>query len=180
LTLLEPQQHDLTVFWENPNIHPYLEYRSRYDAFLKFVHCKKLPLLVGDDGYGLERFLAALGAHEGLNRCAVCYDLRMTAVARRAVAAGFEAFSTTLLISPYQNHELLIQTGTRIAAATGLKFFACDLRPAFRQTHQAAREFNLYKQKYCGCIFSEYDRYKNDARFALPRLGDLPETKSHV
>ena len=72
---------------------------------------------------------------------------------------GFDAFTTTLLVSPYQNHELLIQVAEEMAEKYGVKFLYRDFRPGFREGQAEARELGLYMQKYCGCVFSEEDRY---------------------
>ena len=93
-------------------------------------------------------------------RCAYCYESRLSAAAKYAAEHGFSSFSTTLLISPYQNHELLRQTGERAAQEYGVSFLYRDFRPNFRVGNQRARELGFYMQKYCGCVFSEQDRYQ--------------------
>ena len=84
----------------------------------------------------------------------------MDETAKQAAERGFESFTTTLLISPYQNHELLVQVATEAAAKYGVEFLYRDFRPHFREGQQIARESEMYMQKYCGCIFSEEDRYQ--------------------
>jgi predicted adenine nucleotide alpha hydrolase (AANH) superfamily ATPase len=84
----------------------------------------------------------------------------MNETARRAAEEGFSQFSTTLLISPYQNHELLIATAEQAAKQYGVTFLYRDFRPYFREGQQQAREAEMYMQKYCGCIFSEEERYR--------------------
>ena len=121
-------------FWDNPNIHPFTEFRLR--PFLEAV---------GGDFDG---------------RCPVCYRLRMRSAARYAAENGFTHFTTTLLISPYQNHELLAQTAREAAQEFGVSFLYRDFRPSFREGQDRARAMGLYMQKYCGCIFSEEDRYR--------------------
>ncbi|MEG2351563.1 MAG: epoxyqueuosine reductase QueH [Bacilli bacterium] len=93
------------------------------------------------------------------NRCGFCYLMRLEKAAKYAKENGFDAFSTTLLISPYQNHELLKNTALIIEKKYGIKFLYRDFRPGFRQGQNKAREIGLYMQKYCGCIFSEEERY---------------------
>jgi predicted adenine nucleotide alpha hydrolase (AANH) superfamily ATPase len=146
-----------TLFWYNPNIHPVTEYRSRRDALIDYAG-RVGAALVQRDEYGLRAFLAAVGP-EGADRCAHCYRVRIEETARRAAARGYENFSTTLLISPYQDHEALRAAAETAAACHGVAFLYRDFRPLFRAGQRTAREWGLYRQKYCGCIFSEEDRY---------------------
>jgi predicted adenine nucleotide alpha hydrolase (AANH) superfamily ATPase len=147
-----------TGFWYNPNIHPFTEYRSRKTTLQAYAESIGMTLLVSDD-YGLRAFVRAI--YPDLeDRCETCYRLRMDETARRAAEEGFEAFTTTLLISPYQNHELLIATAEAAAKKHGVTFLYRDFRPTFREGQQKARELELYMQKYCGCVFSEEERYR--------------------
>ena len=116
------------------------------------------PLYV-DDTYGLRSFVAAVSP-DFENRCAYCYSVRMTAAARYAAEHGYDGFTTTLLVSPYQNHEGICQAARRAGEEYGVAFVYRDFRPYFRAGQQTARELGLYMQKYCGCIFSEEERYK--------------------
>jgi epoxyqueuosine reductase len=146
----------LTAFFYNPNIHPYKEYQRRLQALQDYTHSLDLPLVAPPD-YELEDFLRGALASE--DRCAFCYRLRLTATARYAKVQGFEAFTTSLLISPYQKHELLKQTGEEAGRQEGIKFYYQDFRPFFRESWDKAKELELYRQNYCGCIFSEKERF---------------------
>ena len=147
-----------TAFWYNPNIHPFTEYRQRLNTLRGYAASIGMALVERNE-YGLRTFLTEVdGAFDA--RCPVCYRLRLDAAAAYAAENGFPAFSTTLLISPYQNHALLMEAGERAAAQYGVSFLYRDFRPLFRDGQNRARELNLYMQKYCGCIFSEEDRYK--------------------
>ena len=157
-------------FWYNPNIHPYLEYRQRLLSFDKLCKALKIKPNYTDIGYGLEFFLRNLDGKFGEERCFTCYRMRLEPTARFAAANGFDSFTTTLLISPYQQHELIIQASRKAAEEHSTRFFYVDLRPAFKQTYQVARDQDLYRQKYCGCIFSEYSRFNDDKRFQLPEI----------
>ena len=155
----------LHLFWYNPNIHPYTEYRSRGNSLYNFAAEKNLPLTIEDD-YGLRSFIKGVAAIEEngespgkKKRCGFCYRLRMRRAARFAVERGFDAFSTTLLISPYQDHELIREIGEDLAVLYGLEFLYRDFRPLFRESQNQARSAGYYMQKYCGCIFSEEERY---------------------
>ena len=143
------------LLWYNPNIHPVTEYSFRRDSLCAFAKEKELPLIIEDE-YGLRSFIKY---GEDAGRCAYCYRIRLEKTARLAVEKAYNAFSTTLLISPYQNHDLIRETGERLAAIYNIEFLYRDFRPRFRKGREQAREAGYYMQKYCGCIFSEEERY---------------------
>lgn len=145
-------------YWNNPNIHPFTEYRQRRDTLTDYAGTIGLEL-VQDGDYGLRTFLAAV-AGDPDSRCPHCYQARLEPTARYAATHGFAAFTTTLLVSPYQDHDLLCQVGQAMGERYGVPFLPRDFRPRFREGQQKARALALYMQKYCGCIYSEEDRYK--------------------
>ena len=98
------------------------------------------------------------------NRCAFCYKIRLIKTANFAKEQNFDGFTTTLLISPYQKHELIKEIGEKIGADLGINFFYSDFRPGFYEGKNEARNLGLYSQKYCGCIFSEKERYLKKAK----------------
>ena len=146
-----------TSLWFNPNIHPYQEYRARRDTLLSYGESVGVTVSVLED-YGLREFVKAVVGDVD-RRCAHCYTIRLGTAARYASEHGFEAFTSSLLISPYQNHELLKAVGEQMGRQYGVEFLYRDFRPGFREGQAKARELGLYMQKYCGCIFSEEDRY---------------------
>ena len=93
-----------------------------------------------------------------------CYPVRLEQTAKYAKENGYEAFSTTLLVSPYQKHEELKNIGEQIAKKYGLQFLYRDFRTGFREGQAKARELGMYMQKYCGCIFSEEERYEKQIK----------------
>ncbi|AFQ42556.1 epoxyqueuosine reductase QueH [Desulfosporosinus meridiei] len=145
-------------YWNNPNIHPFTEYRSRRDALLQYAKAVDLQLVMKDE-YGLREFIKGIRPDFDY-RCAFCYDIRLNATAKYAAENGFDSFTTSLLISPYQNHELISQAAEKAAQTYGIEFLYRDFRPFFREGQQRARELSLYMQKYCGCVFSEEERYQ--------------------
>ena len=147
-----------TGFWYNPNIHLYQEYKTRRDTLIGYAEEIGLPLIIRDE-YGLQKFTKAV-CHDVAHRCGYCYALRFEETARTAKEQGFEAFSTTLTVSPYQDHELITEIGQKAAAKYGVKFRYFDFAPRFREGQNKARELGMYMQKYCGCIFSEEERYQ--------------------
>jgi hypothetical protein len=145
-------------YWFNPNIHPYMEYKARRDALIQYSKMIDLELIVNEN-YGLDEFCKNV-IDDLDNRCSnYCYRVRLEETARYAKENGYDAFSTTLLISPYQNHEALKSIGEEIAKKYGIEFLYRDFRPGFREGQAEARELGIYMQKYCGCVFSEEDRY---------------------
>jgi predicted adenine nucleotide alpha hydrolase (AANH) superfamily ATPase len=149
------------LFWYGPNIHPFTEYKSRKDALTEFAAAKGLGLLTAGE-YALKPFVREVfdAMENKALRCKICYKLRMERTAAFALENGYDAFSTSLLISPHQDHEALREVGEEAAGKYGLNFLYRDFRPFFRQGRQKAREMGLYMQKYCGCIFSEEERYR--------------------
>ena len=144
----------------NPNIHPFQEHKARKTSFVELMEHLGLDYAVNGD-YPLEDWLKAVAADPAFGRrCLYCYESRLSAAAREAAERGFSAFSTTLLVSPYQNHEALREIGQRCGAANGVEFLYLDLRPGFRAGQENARARGLYMQKYCGCIYSEKERYQ--------------------
>jgi len=148
------------LFWYNPNIHPFTEYRSRRDFLAAYARENQLELITEDE-YGLRKFIegAASVGIAGTGRCLYCYNLRLEKTASLAAEKGYDSFSTSLLTSPYQQHDLIKQAGQESAAKFGVEFFYRDFRPFFREGQKIARDKGTYMQKYCGCIFSEEERY---------------------
>lgn len=155
---LKKENIDITSFWYNPNIHPYKEYEARLETLKNYDKKIGIPLII-KDYYGLREFCKNV-TDKLDNRCGYCYLCRLDKTACYAKENGYDAFSTTLLISPYQNHELLKKTGEMLSKKYNIKFLYKDFRPGFRYGQNKARELGLYMQKYCGCIFSEEERYE--------------------
>lgn len=150
------EEHDVTGFFYNPNIHPYSEFKKRMDSLEKYAELKGTRIVYKND-YDLENYLrGSLGSHD---RCEFCYTCRLGETARMAGSLGFDAFTTTLLISPYQKHELIVSVAKKIADEHGVGFYYEDFREGYRESRETAKALDLYMQKYCGCIFSEKERY---------------------
>ena len=144
--------------WFNPNIHPWTEYDMRRSTLLQYGEKEHVEVHILED-YGLREFVRAVSADID-RRCAHCYALRLGTAARYAAGHGFGAFTSSLLISPYQDHELLRSVGEAAGRKYGVAFYYRDFRPGFRAGQEKARALGLYMQKYCGCVFSEEDRYQ--------------------
>ncbi len=160
LRFLQEQGFEVTGYFHNPNIHPLLEFRKRMKALKVLNERLKIPV-VYDTEYGLVKYLNMLDGEYGPARCVLCYRERLTATAQYAKANDFEAFTSTLLVSHEQDHALLLEIGREAASATGVAFVEADMRPVRDEGKEIARKVGIYRQQYCGCIFSERDRYEN-------------------
>lgn len=148
-----------TIFWYNPNIHPYIEYKTRRDCLKDYAASINCEMIIKEE-YGLDEFCKNV-VSDISNRCInYCYIKRITETVRYAKEHGYDAFTTTLLVSPYQKHDELKAICERIAKLSGVKFVYRDFRVGYREGQTKARELGLYMQKYCGCIFSEEERYQ--------------------
>ncbi len=167
---LRAEKIEPTVFWYNPNIHPYIEYKTRRDClkdYLKSIQVKG----IFKENYGLDNFCKNV-VNDIPNRCVnYCYRARLSETVKFAKENGYEYFSTTLLVSPYQKHEELKAVCEELAELSGVKFLYRDFRVGFREGQAKARTLGMYMQKYCGCIFSEEDRYKNQIEKDLKSAG---------
>ena len=155
---------DLTGYWHNPNIHPFSEHERRRESLLAFAQAVALPV-IESEGYEVVEFLRGVAGRERRGeRCAICYELRLAATARAARAGGYDAISTTLLISPYQDQALIRAIGERVAAEAGVEFYFENLRRGWAERGRLARQYDLYQQRYCGCLYSEWEALSPAAR----------------
>ncbi|HPB32824.1 MAG TPA: epoxyqueuosine reductase QueH [Candidatus Sumerlaeota bacterium] len=161
-----------TPYFFNPNIMPYREFRARLKSFMDLGRAMSLDVLA-DEQYSLEPALRALLDTNGFPRCLACYRLRLDQTASLAAQKGFDAFSTTLSVSPFQSHDLIQKAGQESAMHFGVPFHYVDWRPVFQQGHARAVELGLYMQTWCGCVFSEEERYRSGARKKAARLRKL-------
>lgn len=157
IEVLRGDKIEVTGFWYNPNIHPYTEYRARRDCLREYAGTIDLPLLEKNE-YALRPFVRAV-AEDLEHRCVKCYEMRLFEAAKAAKEGGFDSFTSSLFISPYQNFELMRETAERAAKEYNVEFLFRDFRPYFRAGQEKARELGFYMQKYCGCVFSEEERY---------------------
>lgn len=151
--------YEVIGFWYNPNVHPYTEYKNRLSSvkLLEQPYGWEIEYL---DEYELEKFLRAVSDNPEFGiRCRECYRMRLEKTAELAKRSNFEAFTTTLSVSPYQDHNLIKEQGERAAERFAVKFLYQDFTPGYPEAHQEAKERGLYMQKYCGCIYSEHERY---------------------
>ena len=148
-----------TLYWFNPNIHPYMEYKIRKENLEKYNEMINLKLII-EDNYGLKEFCKNT-INNIENRCEYCYKVRMDQTAKYAKEKGYDCFTTTLFVSPYQKRELLKNICEEMAKKYEIEFIYRDFGIGFIEGQVKAKELDLYMQKYCGCIFSEEERYSN-------------------
>jgi predicted adenine nucleotide alpha hydrolase (AANH) superfamily ATPase len=159
-----PEYEACYIFY-NPNVHPYREYRRRLESFESLMVGEGIEYIMLP--YEPEEWIRAVAYREE-SRCEMCYRLRLRKAADIAMEEGYDALSTTLLASPYQDHDLITLIGNSVGRSRGLEFVAWDGRESYREAIEQARAKGMYTQPYCGCILSErkrYDRaYRNRAK----------------
>lgn len=163
---------DVWGFFYNPNIHPYTEYKRRLSAVKTLAEKMGIPMIYRDE-YNLEEFLKNMRDAVGIDlksasnvksipkgtRCKYCYSSRLEATAIATKENGFNGFSSSLLYSRYQDHEMIKGIGGMLADRYGIPFYYDDFRLGWKEGIKDSREMGLYRQQYCGCIFSEKERY---------------------
>ncbi len=157
VSTLKDRGINITGFWFNPNIHPFTEYKNRL-ASLKTLERLWLMELEYKDEYGLTEFVRNVAGKES-GRCEYCYTVRLEETAKKAKELNADAFTSSLLVSPYQKFNLLMDIGKMLEGKYSVEFMAEDFRSGFRKGRSEAKELGLYSQKYCGCIYSEMERY---------------------
>jgi len=162
LESLRQQGHEVTGYFYNPNIHPYREFKRRIQALVAFAELNNFKVEI-DRNYGLTEYLLQVVFNEN-KRCSICYDMRLEPLAKLAAEQGADAFTSTLLYSRYQNHALLIEKGERLAQQYGIQFYYQDFREGWQQGIDGSIAMDLYRQPYCGCIYSEQERYDKKLR----------------
>lgn len=155
---LRGQGVEITGYFFNHNIHPYQEFRRRLESVQQYAGEAALPIIVNEQ-YGLDEFLAAVAA-DPVGRCHYCYHSRLEVTARYAAEHGYDSFSTSLLYSRYQQHDFIRACGEALGQHFGVNFLYEDFRVGWQAGIIASKAMSLYRQLYCGCIYSERDRYQ--------------------
>ena len=157
LRILKEEGHEIYGHFYNPNIHPYLEYKKRLDTLDIYAGQEGLAVM-REDGYPLEGFLRKIAFREE-DRCRHCYRMRLVKTAQIAKNGCFSAFTTTLLYSRFQKHDLIRSVGEEIAGEYDIPFLYRDFREGWSEGVRISKALGLYRQPYCGCIYSEKERY---------------------
>lgn len=167
--LIYPLQHlreksfEVSGFFYNPNIHPFSEYEKRKRAVMSLSNSVNIDMIYPQ--YFPSEFFWEINLKEDRpQRCSICWHLRLKKTAQIAKEEGFNSFSTTLLVSPYQDQELLKKIGDDISKTEGINFYYEDFRPGFKKAHDEARAKGIYCQKYCGCIYSELEQCRKSEK----------------
>ncbi len=155
---LKDAGYDIHGLWYNPNIHPYTEYKKRLDTAEEYFKTMGIPLITIDE-YSLVKFLRDSAYREN-GRCPNCYSMRLEKAAAIARKGNFDSFTTTLLYSKMQRHGLIREMGESAAKAYGKKFLYMDFREGWKEGIERSKELGMYRQQYCGCIYSEMERYR--------------------
>ncbi|MCM8799989.1 MAG: epoxyqueuosine reductase QueH [Candidatus Omnitrophica bacterium] len=157
--VLKEKGFKIKGFFYNPNIHPFSEYKKRKETLEELN--KELNLEIFYPEYRPQDFFREINFSEAKEkRCPLCWRLRFKNTAEFAKKNNFKYFSTTLLVSPYQNQERLKEIGNSIAKDLGIEFYYDDFRGGFKEAYTFAKNKDLYCQRYCGCIYSEIERWK--------------------
>lgn len=165
---LQAAGHDVAGWFYNPNIHPLAEYLRRREGALQVAEAHGIPLLFTRDTaeYDLAAWCREALA-PGRDRCAYCRESRFDAVAQAAREHGFDAFTSSLLYSRRQNHDGMREAGEKAAATRNVPFLYQDFRPLWQGGIAASKELGIYRQQYCGCAFSEEERYAGELKKVL-------------
>jgi len=159
---LQEDGNSVSGYFFNPNIHPYREFKRRIAALRLFSELSGFQVTI-DSNYGLTEFIREV-VHNEHKRCGICYDLRLQETARYAAETGSDAFTSTLLYSKYQNHELICTIAEQYARQYNIQFYYEDFRTGWQYGIDKSIEMDLYRQPYCGCIYSEQERYDKKLR----------------
>jgi epoxyqueuosine reductase len=154
---LRAEALDVMGFFYRHNIHPYTECLRRQETLQGYADSINLRVIY-QEGYHLEDFLRNVSFRE-TERCTYCYHDRLQSTAHIAKRGRFDCFSTTLLYSKFQKHELIRSIGESVGKSVGVPFLYQDFRPGWKDGVAESKRLNLYRQPYCGCIYSEKERY---------------------
>jgi predicted adenine nucleotide alpha hydrolase (AANH) superfamily ATPase len=156
------QEHDVTGFFFNPNIHPTEEYEARLRELEKFSKVRGFEFYRGQQGSGrwFEKTRGFEKAPEGGERCRICYAIRLEETARLAAKRGFDAFTTTLSISPHKDAKIINEIGMAVEKRFGVKFLMADFKKknGFKKSVELSKAHGLSRQDYCGCVYSQKDK----------------------
>ena len=162
------RDYEVTGFFYNPNIHPDEEYRRRLREAIRYAKIAGVELITGD--YDPERWFEAVkgleGEPEGGRRCRICFEMRLERTAQVARERGFEVFTTTLSVSPHKKADVINEVGRLVAERHGLEFLEADFKKkgGFERSVKLSKQYGLYRQNYCGCIFSLREAEKRRRR----------------
>ena len=153
------EDYDVTIYYYNPNIDTDEEYQHRLNEQKRY--CKEVGIEVIEDGYNPEEFYSKVkgleNEKEGGARCPVCFKLRLAKTAQKAKELGFELFGTTLTVSPHKNSMLINAIGKQVEIEEGISYLERNYKKqdGYKKSIELSKKYNLYRQNYCGCVFSK-------------------------
>jgi len=154
--------NDVYGLFYNPNIHPYSEYKRRLDTLEEYARDVGLKVIVSDE-YPMEEFLRNVVFREQ-DRCSYCYYSRLSYAAHIARKGHFDGFTSTLLYSKFQDHDMITSLGNSLAKEYNVKFYYEDFRKGWKEGIETSKKLGMYRQQYCGCIYSEKERFYKKSR----------------
>lgn len=156
--------YDITIFYYNPNIYPESEYQKRLETQKEYIKKTHQEINIVDGEYldsqiFLDEFKGLEECREGGKRCEKCIFLRIKKTAQYAKEKGFDLFASTLSVSPHKNAQLINKVGQECAQKFGVEYLVSDFKKqdGYLNSIKLSKEYNLYRQKYCGCKYSIYD-----------------------
>lgn len=156
---------DITILYYNPNIYPESEYQKRLFEQKKLVEClNDKDIKVVEIGYNPTEFYEVVKGHEadkeGKERCHICYRLRLEKSANYAKEHNYDYFTTTLSVSPYKNSDVLNAIGKDLEDKYNVKYLYADFKKndGYKKSIELSKKYDLYRQNYCGCVYSKYER----------------------
>jgi predicted adenine nucleotide alpha hydrolase (AANH) superfamily ATPase len=161
LGILRDEGCEVMGFFYRHNIHPYTECLRRQETLERYAAEQNLRIII-QAGYDMEGFIRSVAFREK-ERCRYCYHDRLRAAALVARKGKFDAFTSTLLYSRHQNHDLIHEVGDSVGRETGVPFFYRDFRVGWKEGIETSKRLGMYRQPYCGCIYSEKERYYRDS-----------------
>jgi hypothetical protein len=174
IQVLRDDHVDVMGFYYRHNIHPYTECMRREETLTAYAESISLKLII-QPGYEIEGFLRNVAFREA-DRCTYCYHDRLTTTAHFAKKGKFDGFTTTLLYSRFQKHDQIRSIGEAVGKSVGVPFYYQDFRDGWKSGIEASKRLGMYRQPYCGCIYSEKERYHRQAK--APRPDGSPDAQS--
>ncbi len=166
IQVLQDKGYKVSGYFANPNIHPLSEYLRRRESTEEVANKMGIDMFWQDDIYNVSNWLETvykqgIADNKGGLRCLYCYDSRLKLTQKTAQSHGFDAFTTSLFYSKHQRHELILKAGEKIEQETpNVQFLYQDFRAGWQKGIDTSKEWGLYRQNYCACIFSETERFQ--------------------
>jgi epoxyqueuosine reductase len=155
---LAEEGNDVTGFWYNPNIHPYMEYRARKESLRNYAEVEGVNIIYDEYDF-IDYLKMQVQNTERTERCRQCYAYRLEKAAIYAKEKDFDAFTTTLLVSHHQYHGVINEVGNEMEKKYDITFYYEDFREGLHRGNAVSKAYGLYRQKYCGCLMSEWERF---------------------